>query len=253
MNKALNILVTRPQEDAEITAEILRKHGMTPIIAPMMEIVFQDNNSTKLALEKAVKKNPQAILVTSANSVRAVRRLLDSQNLSEKILDIPLVTVGEISAGVAKNLGFTSVSAAGGDVENMVRYVAENYPTGTYFLHIAGSVVAGDLQGELENKGFTVDRVVLYEARAVEKFPPQLTAALLNCELDIALFYSPRTARIFTELAKKTRVDYLLKHVKAVALSEAVAEELHKLKWAEVLIAPAPDQESVISLITRQS
>ena len=63
----MRVLVTRPIEDAGETEALLKARGHKAVIAPMLNIVFHDGPPIELA-------GVQAILVTSANGVRALSR-----------------------------------------------------------------------------------------------------------------------------------------------------------------------------------
>jgi len=237
----LNIIITRPVEDAEKLAETLSKLGHNPIIEPILNIYFLQ--SASLELKEKLGKKPQAILLTSANGARALASMTEERK-------IKIITVGDASAEEAKNLGFKNVTSAGGDVNSLADYVEKNCKkTDGWLLHVAGSVLAGDLQTILKNKGFIIDRVVAYEAEPAHSFSLATKSALINCELDSVLFYSPRTAKIFTELANNSKIAYLLKNTRALCLSEAVAAELEKDKWSKIMVASEPKQESLLSLI----
>ena len=62
----MRILVTRPQPDADNTARLLRESGHEVIIAPLLEIVATD------IPESFDLTGIQAVLITSANGVRAL-------------------------------------------------------------------------------------------------------------------------------------------------------------------------------------
>ena len=62
-------LITRPQEDAADVAVALARRGITPVLAPMMNIVPAGADIAADAMAA------QAILFTSRNGVRAFCRL----------------------------------------------------------------------------------------------------------------------------------------------------------------------------------
>ena len=151
----LSVLITRPAEDGEMLAEMLRGRGMEPMVEPMMNIVPTDAAPDFIGV--------QAVLLTSANGARA---------LAERIAgrDIPVFAVGDATARTARELGFSTVESAAGNVTALADLVRGRLdPAAGALLHPAGSDVAGDLAGTLNKYGFSVRRVVLYEARpAVE-------------------------------------------------------------------------------------
>ncbi|HEX7775905.1 MAG TPA: uroporphyrinogen-III synthase, partial [Parvibaculum sp.] len=116
-------------------------------------------------------------------------------------------------------------------------------------LHVAGSAVAGDLQGDLEARGFSVARVVLYAAEAATVLPEAAASALKAGRIDGALFHSPRTAASFAALVRSARLEGALSGVTAYCLSAAVAEALAGLPFAAVEAAASPDQTALLALL----
>jgi uroporphyrinogen-III synthase len=138
--------------------------------------------------------------------------------------------VGPASAGVAADLGFADVTAAGGDLESLAANVASRLdPAGGPLVHAAGSVLSGDLAALLEAKGFAVRRLVLYDARPAARLAPETEAALRAGMLDAALFFSPRTARTFVSLVGASGLDRSCLEFQALCLSNAVAAALDPL------------------------
>ena len=116
-------------------------------------------------------------------------------------------------------------------------------------LHISGRDVAGDLDGRLRAKGFAVERVVLYEARPATALSAATRAALAAREVDVALFFSPRTAAIFAQLAAAAGVTEALSGVAAVSISAAADTALGPLAFAARRIAARPDLSSLLAAL----
>jgi uroporphyrinogen-III synthase len=225
----MRALVTRPRTEAAELAEALAARGIAAIIEPLLEIHYRSEMAPDLG-------GVQAILCTSANGVRAV----------------PLLAVGDSSAARARADGFTRVLSAGGAVGDLARLVRERLdPAAGRLLHVAGSIVAGDLAGMLRDDGFAVERAVLYEARPVAGFGADCVRALAAGIVDFALFFSPRTAAIFVRLADCAGVAEAMGLVTAVSLSAAADEGLGGLGFRERHIAPRPDQPGLLAALDR--
>jgi uroporphyrinogen-III synthase len=185
----------------------------------------------------------QGILATSANGVRALARLVAWR-------DLPLWAVGDASAREARELGFVTVHSAAGDVATLAELVAARAdPAAGPLLQVAASRLAGDLAGALTDRGFAVEKAVLYEAEPAYDFSPALIAALAQERLAAALFFSPRTAATFVRLAERRALGQSLRRIKALALSGAVAEALAPLPWRAVAVAERPDQAALLALL----
>lgn len=235
----VRLLVTRPEEDSAPLADALAALGHEAVMAPLLTIRFLDDASLP---EGAW----QAILVTSANGARALGRRRDAQSL----LQLPVFAVGAASADAARAAGFVHVEAAGGDVETLAEHVAEVLvPEKGPLLHVAGSVVAGDLTALLGAKGFQVVRAVLYEASIAQTLPDAARKALEGGKLDGVILYSPRTARGFAALVTAAGLEACVKGLAAYCLSPAVAAALESLPDLTVKIARRPDQAGLLSIL----
>jgi uroporphyrinogen-III synthase len=228
-------LVTRPREDSEGVARELSARGFAVAIEPLLDIVSLD-----VAVET---EGVQGILATSANGIRALARACPERSL-------PVWAVGDASARVARELGYASVESAGGDVETLAALVIERCtPQTGAFLHAAGTVTAGDLAGRLGEAGFTLRRIVLYEAKTATEISASLAERLRSDGVDVALFFSPRTAATFATLVRAAGLDGSTARIEAFALSPAVAAELASLSWARIHVAAAPTQAALLAAL----
>ena len=229
-------LVTRPRSEARTLAALLAARGIEPVIAPMIEIV--DRGAALPCLTGV-----QAIICTSANGVRALARASD-----ERVLRV--FAVGDATACAARAAGFTAVESAGGNVDDLARLVrARLTPACGRLVHVAGSEVAGDLAGMLGAAGFTVERAVLYEARAAEAFEPETARLIDDGAIDLALFFSPRSAAIFTRLADAAGVSGGLAATPALSISAAADAALGGLRFRARLVAASPTQAALLALV----
>jgi uroporphyrinogen-III synthase len=229
-------LVTRPQEDCDEIADALRRRDYEPVIEPMLSIRFLDGTAPP-------RDDYQGVLLTSANGARALARLVAWR-------DLPVWAVGEASAAEARRLGFVTVRAAGGDVAALARLVGQEVdPAGGKLLQVAASRLAGDLAGDLGSRGYKLDKAVLYEAEPARDFSPALTRLIGEGGLDLALFFSPRTAATFVTLAQSRLDPHALRATAALALSPAVAEALSGLPWYAVRVARTPSLPALVGLL----
>ena len=107
----MRVLITRPGEDGAALAEILGARGVDSIIEPLLVIKKIEGSALNLS-------NIQALLLTSANGVRALAEKTDRR-------DIPVYAVGDATATTARKTGFVQVHSAAGDVETLVGLVKE--------------------------------------------------------------------------------------------------------------------------------
>ncbi len=232
----MRLLITRPAEDAEPLATALAVRGIGSLIEPLMTVADGAGPAPELA-------GVQALLVTSANGARAFARRSRERAL-------PVLAVGDASAAAARHLGFKLVRSAAGDVAALAKLaMAELDPKKGAVLHVAGSRVAGDLSGDLKRAGFDCRRCVLYEARPAEKLGAAAVAALETGAVDGVLLFSPRTAATFAALVAKAGAAGACRRLVAYCLSRAVADQVAGLAWRDVVVAAAPNQDSLLAAV----
>jgi uroporphyrinogen-III synthase len=230
-------LLTRPREEADALAEALAARGVSAQVEPMMEIRLREGAPDLAGV--------QAVLCTSANGVRALARVSPKRGL-------PIFAVGDATATRARALGFTAVESAAGNSTDLARLAAERLQPGEgRLVHVCGSEVSGDLAGGLRQRGFAVERCVLYEARAIAALSAAASNALASSAIDFALFFSPRTAAIFVRLADAAGIAHACQTITALSISAAADAALRAVHWRERRVAERPDQSALLALLDR--
>ncbi|NKB48061.1 MAG: uroporphyrinogen-III synthase [Alphaproteobacteria bacterium] len=236
----MRVLLTRPRPDSEETARLLAAQNIETVIAPLIEISDIPGAAPDL-------EDVQALLVTSANGARALARATARR-------DLPLFAVGDASAAAAAESGFSKVTSANGDVAALAAVVRDQLsPENGALFHAAGSVVAGDLAGDLTAAGFEVRRAQLYSAQTAGRLPEVARRALNDSAVDAALFYSPRTAAQFAKLVESAGLAANCQHLIAVCLSATVAETLTSLPFYGVRVAATANQAALFAALTRDN
>jgi len=237
---SLRLIITRPQEDAEPLAAELAAIGVESLIAPLLSIEEFESETPDIT-------GVQALLLTSANGVRAFARLSNERKLV-------ICAVGDATARAAQDAGFENIESAAGDVETLATLVREklDFRDGA-LLHVAGSKVAGDLAGLLGQSGFDYRRVQLYHAIKAIDLPPRCLSAIKDKQVDGVVLYSPRTAQAFVDLLTKAGLDNYTGQLSAFCLSAAVAAKIAARDWARVVVAKTPDQAALIKSVQENS
>jgi uroporphyrinogen-III synthase len=232
----MRLLVTRPRDDAESFAQILRARGHEAVVAPLMEVRFAAGPPLPL-------DGVQALIATSANGVRAaaVRTLRR---------DLTVYAVGPQTCEAARQAGFTAVVSADGDSTTLVETVAGNAdPAKGMLLHAAGAETAGRVRQALQARGFRVETIILYEALPVAALPANAAEDLRSKTLDGVLLFSPRSAKTFASLVGTAGLATECARLIAFCISAATAEALSPLTFARVAIAGTPNQDAILDLI----
>ena len=228
----MRILVTRPLEDGEAIAEKLRAMGHQPLLAPLLSTDFHDGPEPDFT-------GIQAILASSANGIRALIRRTTRR-------DLPIFAVGPQTAEEAQKAGFAVVKNANGDAVVLAQATMRwTTPDAGALLHVCGEEAPGTLGEMLAAHGFTVRRCALYAVHPAAALPVEVQAALKQQGLEAALFFSPRSARVFCDLAAGLPLATLT----AFCISPVTAGALEGRGFARVLAAPAPNQAALLALL----
>jgi len=227
----MRVLITRPREDGDAIAVRLTALGHQPLAAPLLEPRWFAGAPLDFA-------GIAAILATSANGVRALVRRTERR-------DVPLFAVGPQTAQEARDAGFARVENANGDAAALAaavpRWLTANAGA---LLHVCGVQSAGNLASALAARGYAVRREILYAVDAVP-LTPEAREALRAGTVDAALFFSPRSARLFLEQA----ADLPLHRLAALCISPATAAVLPPGRFAAARTAGAPNQDALLALL----
>jgi uroporphyrinogen-III synthase len=240
----MKILVTRPEPDGSRLGERLEAAGHEPVLEPLMSVGYLEGEGD-LAADF---KQAQAIAFTSANGVRALMRSIGARVFEGR--DLPVFAVGAATAAAAKREGFTRVHEAGGDVSHLAARIGTMLePEDGPILHIAGSVVAGDLAGSLASFGFHIERRVLYDTSAAQALRPEVISAITDGSLGGVVVYSPRTGRILVNLVGEAGLAAKMAALTCYCLSDNVADAVAPLPFGECLVAQTPDEDALLDLL----
>jgi uroporphyrinogen-III synthase len=230
----MRLLVTRPVDDAGPLAEKLQGLGHEAVVVPLLAIKPRD----AVAIPDVAF---QGVCTTSANG------LLCKANLTA-LHPLHFFAIGPQSAAAARHRGFTHVSDKGGNVEGLVQYICKHAkPDAGPLLYLSGAETTGDLEGKLKAHGFSVARVVVYDAvpEAVADLAQQIAGA------DGVLLYSPRSAKLWcAQVAEVNATEAALK-LTHYCLSANVAAHLPK-NWLRK-ISPRPDEYGMLSMLDHGS
>ena len=229
----MRILVTRPLEDGQEIAARLALRGHQALVAPLLVPRFHGGPELELG-------DVEAVLATSANGIRALVR-------HTKRRDLSIFAVGPQTTEEALKSGFTEVKNADGDAKALAEAATRWAARKGTLLHVCGEDAPGTLAENLSLRGFKVRRCPLYGIEPAVRLPDEARAALADKTLDAAMFFSPRSARIFGVLADGLATETLI----AMCISPATAQALTALSFAQVAVAARPNQAAMLDLADR--
>ena len=239
------VLVTRPLPDGETTAADLRARGFEVVAAPMLRFEpfgFSDEAETPYG----------GTIVTSANAVRAV----GTQLANSPLLTLPLFTVGERTAAVARAAGFGNVLSADGDARALRDLVVETAKAKKLkkkspLLYLAGEEISRDLAGELREHGFEIVTHIAYRMVPAKNLPSEVVDGFAAGRIEAVLHYSRRSAQAFVEAARTGGVEISALALPQCCLSAQVAEIVREAGATQVTVAARPDENALFEALRR--
>ncbi len=176
----MRVLVTRPEPHASAIAVRLQALGHQVFVAPLLSV-----ESVAWAVPTA---RPDAVIMTSGNAARH-----GGQGLAT-LRHLPLFAVGQATAAAARAAGFANVTHGETGVADLLAQAATRGVR--HVLHLAGE----DRIDAAVPPGMQLDIVTVYRAVAATALPVDAATALDVGAIDVALLFSPRTARILAGL-----------------------------------------------------
>jgi uroporphyrinogen-III synthase len=227
----MRLLVTRPWHDAQVLTHKLLQLGHEVIASPLLEIAPRPDI-------RIPDLSYQLIALTSANAMRC----LAGDVLLDRLRHLPVMAVGPQSSAAARQAGFAAITEAGGDGIGLARHIiAHARPEAGPILYPSGLDTASDFAGHLERSGFTVARVIVYEARAATRLSADAARA------EGVLLYSPRSARLWLDLAAKEGIatDAMLHYCLSANIAAILPDRLARR------VAARPDEDALLEIIGR--
>jgi uroporphyrinogen-III synthase len=193
-----------------------------------------------------------AVIVTSANALRAIEPQLDGSRL----LKLPLFAVGQHTASAARDAGFDQVIAARGDASALRDLVLESVKAkrlkrASTLLYLAGADLARDLAGELSEKGLTVVTHTTYRMLPTSSLPREVCDAFVANQIEAVLHYSRRSARAFLDAARAGGVEISALALPQCCISTAVASVLRDAGATQVTAAASADENALFEALAR--
>jgi len=233
------LLITRPQEDAEKLARLVKFKGYEPVVEPLLSPVY---------VEDLIMTPPkmQAVMVTSKHALRAI----ETSNQVSMFRSVPFICVGEKTMERAQQMGLQTIPTAPENVDMLVEWVKENIvPEVGPLMYLHGDVVTKDLKSTLEKHGFFVHNQKTYDMNEAQMFSKK-TLDLIKRQVFHGIgFFSPRTGRIFVKIANNFGLRDQLSVVNALCLSQSIADEVKEIPWKSIKVAKGPKEEAFLELL----
>lgn len=237
----MQLIVTRPEPSASVTAGKLRAMGHNVCVSPVLEI-----QSTGEAMPLG---NFTCLIATSTNALK----VLEQQGIDEELLQIPLFVVGDHTAINARQIGFEKVFSASGNAQNLIELLENaiknsDIATGMT-LYICGADITDKFTDALQKSGLQYQRWANYKANLVDQLTDK-TVELLCSGIPVGvLLYSARSAHQFIDCMDAFNTSQTFENITFFTISQKVANALGADAIKKCEVAEKPDEVSLFELI----
>ena len=229
----MHILLTRPLEDSSEMILKFQSLGHQVSNLPLLSIYKVNYAQTNFSDFKG-------IIFTSANAVK----FLDSKNIDKNLL---CFCVGSATEKKARSVGFQSVFAADGNVENLKELVFQNFDQKDgKLIYVSGETISVDLDRQLINEGYNVERIVNYRTVHNQKFDENFVRELKLKIPDMVYVYSQNSASSFLNFIKIHQSESLWMNTNLMCIGEKTSSILNEIKWKKIFLFNPGEEEFLL-------
>ncbi|AZO10692.1 MULTISPECIES: uroporphyrinogen-III synthase [unclassified Mesorhizobium] len=233
----VGVLVTRPEPGASRTARRLEAQGFQPVLLPL-------TTTRALPVEADVVRGAAAVAVTSANAVRHAPK-----ELIAALAALPCHAVGKRTAEACRTAGFSSVSEAAGDAEALAAAIGSDL-AGKAIVYLCGRVRFPVFEERLAAAGVQVHAMETYDTAQLSYTDEEIQARLSGWSPDMVLLYSANAAAALSRLARRPALRGVFEKAAFFALSARVGGALDGIAEGRIHIAPQPDEDALLRLLS---
>jgi len=232
----LHIVITRPKEDSLHLIERLKKLGHSVTHLPVIKI-------ERLETKKINFQNYKAVIFTSSNAIKFL-------NVDKFNLKIKCYCVGKATEFTARQAGFVNTYSSGGTVDSLIELIIRNSETKSgKLLYLSSEFISKDLDIDLINEGFLVDRISNYTTLPIEEIDETTLDLLKKKSPDVIFIYSSKSAKNLFNLINKYSLLNVVTQSNLMCISEKVLLVLKQIKWKNVFIFSPGDEEFLLNKI----
>ena len=229
----MHILLTRPLEDCSEMILKFKSLGHQVSHLPLLDINKVNYNEKSFL-------NFKGIIFTSTNSVK----FLNVKQIDKNIL---CFCVGNATEKKARSIGFQKVISAEGNVENLKELILQNFnPKNGKLIYVSGETISIDLDQQLSNEGYNIERIINYRTIHNQKFDEKFINELKEKMPDIVYVYSQNSASSFINFIKVNQLESLWMNTNLMCISEKTSSILNEIKWKKIFLFNPGEEEFLL-------
>ena len=232
----MHIVITRPKEDSLYLIERFKKLGHMVTHLPVIKV-------ERLKTEKINFHNYKAVVFTSSNAIRFL-------NIDKFNSKIKCYCVGKSTELMARKTGFTNTCSSEGTVDSLIELIIRTFENKSQkLLYLGSEFISKDLDVDLKNVGFLVDRISNYTTTPIEEINEVTLDFFKKKTPDVIFVYSSRSAKSLFNLINKYSLLNVVTQSNLMCISEKVLLVLKQFKWKKVFIFNPGEEEFLLNKI----
>ena len=232
----MHIVITRPKEDSLFLIERLKKLGHTVTHLPVIKI-------EELKTEKINFQNYKAVIFTSSNAIKFL-------NVDKFDSKIKCYCVGKTTEFKARQVGFINTYSSEGTVDSLIELIIRSFENKSgKLLYLSSEFISKDLDIDLINAGFSVDRISNYTTSPIEEIDKNTLDFFIKKSPDVIFVYSSKSAKNLFNLINKYSLLNVVTQSNLMCISEKVLLVLKQIKWKNVFIFSPGEEEFLLNKI----
>ena len=232
----MHIVITRPEEDSLFLIERLKTLGHIVTHLPVIKV-------EKLKTEKINFKNYKAVIFTSSNAIKFL-------NIDKFDSKIKCYCVGKSTELMARKTGFTNTCSSEGTVDSLIELIIRTFENKSQkLLYLGSEFISKDLDVDLKNVGFLVDRISNYTTTPIEEINEVTLDFFKKKTPDVIFVYSSRSAKSLFNLINKYSLLNVVTQSNLMCISEKVLLVLKQIKWKKVFVFSPGEEEFLLNKI----
>ena len=229
----MHILLTRSLQDSSEMILKFKSLGHQVSNLPLLTI-------DKINYDEINFSDFKAIVFTSANAIK----FLDTKKIDKNCL---CFCVGNATEKKARSVGFQTVIAAEGNVENLKELIIQNFDKKSgKLIYVSGEVISMDLDQKLLKEGYEIKRIINYRTSYNEKFDENFINALKSNMPDIVYVYSQNSASSFLRFIKIHQSESLWMNTNLMCIGEKTSSILNEIKWKKIFLFNPGEEEFLL-------
>jgi uroporphyrinogen-III synthase len=229
----MHILFTRPLEDCHEMMIRFKSLGNEISHLPLISIQGINYKSVDYSEFKG-------IIFTSSNAIK----FLDIKSINKKL---KCFCVGSATEKKARDAGFQNVFAAEGNVNNLKELILQNFNSSEgKLLYVSGEIISSNLDQDLISNGYSVERVINYRAKPIEKYDDDFIEKLKLKMPGIVYIYSQNSAINFLKMIKNYQLETLWMDTNLMCIGEKTSSILNEIKWKKIFLFNSGEEEFLL-------